>query len=148
MLTGIDETTRKGRNVVLNGDGAVRASLYGCRYVDLGQLISAEAVAAGATIYSSFVDNVQWVRWVILFGQAGNTWEAGIAKRDSSGAVASNEPWLSSQPANAPLWKPITSTPVSGPCTPGILGYSTKFYIKNVSVSVCDMALRAQLIGG
>lgn len=148
MLTGIDESTRRGRNVVVNGDGAVRVTGYGGRYADLGQIISASEVAVGASVFSTNIDGIQWARWIVVLGQSTGNWEFGIIRRDSSGTSGVIEPWATSQTANSPSWKAFTysPTPASGPS--GVLGYSARFYIRNIAAMISDVGLKVQLIGG
>ena len=146
VLTLRNRDTDQVEDVLSNGSGAMQVEAGG-RYKDLGLVINAASVAAGAQVWgASWYDSVQWVRNMVWFSQCDLSYTAGYTLRDSE-PVESN--WLmnlvdnASSPGTEAVWR---ITQVTGQT--GLLGYSIKFRMKNEGASeAAYLRLRVQLLG-
>lgn len=143
MLTAAQETTKRPMEIVATPDGALRVDPSGARFSDLGLVIDASGVAAGAFVYSSWIDEVQWVRQVLLGAQGDRTHNVGLYRRDSSLTDIGGVTVASDQTANSPSWRAIY-----GSGTTGVLGYGCRFFLKNQDgTNPATLRLRVQLMG-
>lgn len=119
-------------------------------FKDLGLVIDATNMAAGATVYSNWVDNVEWVRNGILLAQCDQQYDIQQQVRDSNSISAYATNIIATQIAVAsPNWamakllQSSTSTGLSA-----VFGYSVRFGLKNSSASPNTYGkLRVQLMG-
>jgi hypothetical protein len=101
-------------------------------YEDLGLVIDAVNVAAGAFVYSSTFVNVQWVRNIVALSQSDQQYDIYSYLSDSSGIVSSSVLISSTALGSVPntWWRNNVYN-----STNGVLGYGVKFGIKNSSAS-------------
>jgi len=147
LLNGIDETTKLCREVIVTGDGAIRVMSHSGRYEDMGAVIEAFGVAAGASVYTDYLDDVTWVRYIVMLIEADRSWDMGCVRRTASGVSSGAAAWLSAQPAVGDGARQLVYGTQSGELTNAVLGYSAKFYMKNVGASAADFTMYLQLIG-
>jgi len=114
------------------------------KFKDLGQVITATNMAAGAMISSNFFDNLQWTRYWRATYQSDQTIQVGVCNRDTTLATNWGDYNSSSCPATgSSSWGGIAVTNQYG-----TLGYSAKFTVKNNSASANTFArLNIQLMG-
>ncbi len=113
-------------------------------YKDLGVIIDASTMAAGAIVYSSYFDDLEWVRNIICLSQSDQQYDLVYFRRDFNGNVDTSGQnigtSLSAYPS--PNWR--YNTAISNV---GLIGYSARFYIKNSSASPNTYGrLRVQLL--
>ncbi len=131
MLSAANELTKCAQEVVATNDGALKVDPSGARYADLGCVIDATDVAANAFVYSAWMDNVQWVRNVIITYSGSKTHNAGIFRRDSELVDAGGTTYVSDQASVS-----------------GVRGYCARLFLKNQDPSAtADLTMRAQLLG-
>lgn len=131
-------------SLVVNKNAGMK--IQGSNYQDLGQVVEGLNMAAGATVYSPYYTDLEWVRNVICLAQSDQQYDIGHQRKDTSGAIDSTNNTIGSNLSAllAPNYR-STTNPSLGI---GLLGYSTRFYIKNSSASANTYArLRVQLIG-
>ncbi|MEN6372306.1 MAG: hypothetical protein ABFD64_09875 [Armatimonadota bacterium] len=149
MLTASNETTKRSQEVVATSDGALRADPSGSRYQDLGLVIDATNVAAGACVWSSYYENVQWVRNIVLFIKSDQQYRGVLVSKDSSGTASGDANYdaiVASVAASGSTFR-LHRTGI-GLTYGGFLGYSAKFGVKNDSAVQASYAqLRVQLLG-
>ena len=113
----------------------------GSKAKDLGLYLDAGVLAAGASLYGNWVDNLEWVRNVVIMIQNDQTAQMVMARRDrqlaagwgtnvgTAGGVTSSTAWSEQQVAV-------------------IVGYGAKFGLKNTAAAPTTFAkLRLQLLG-
>ncbi len=148
LLTGVDETTNLVKEVIVTSEGAIRTMNHSGRYEDMGAVIDAAGVAVGAGVYTDYLDNVPWIRYIVMLVDASQNWDMGCVRRTASGVASAAAAWLSSQPATGDGARQLVYGPQSGELTNAVLGYSAKFYLKNVGASPADLTMYLQAIGG
>jgi hypothetical protein len=119
------------------------------KYQDLGQVLDAGSIPAGATVYSQAYTQLTWVRNVIVFAQIDTAgWAVTIMRGDSSGVFDWAVQLGSSSSSTGANWGvQIGSAGQSGGSS-GVLGYQAKFGLKNTSGSASTVGkLRVQLLG-
>jgi len=140
MITVRNRKTQLVEEVVGNGSGAMAVESIP-RYQDIGAVIDEEEVAAGASVYSGWIEDVAWVRNIVALTQGDASYDAGYERRDSTlvgGGWAQN--YLSSASATAPgTWR-ATSTAV-------IFGHSVRFVVTNRGTEEGVFSARIQLLG-
>lgn len=110
------------------------------QYKDLGLAIDATNIAAGATVYSNWIDGVQWVRTVTLLCSTDQQYDIYFTVRDSSGTIGSDVSIVTAQAAASGWWRRHYAN--------NQYAYSVRFGIKNVSASLATNAkLKVQLVG-
>jgi hypothetical protein len=113
-------------------------------YQDLGLVIDATNMAAGATVYSNWYDNVEWVRNSIVLVQTDQQYDLLSQIRDSQGNIDGNGSSIAAtQSANTTNFRKHISTGANS-----IFGYSVKYGLKNSSASPNTYGrARVQLMG-
>lgn len=111
---------------------------------DLGLSVEGLTMAAGATVYGNWIDNVEWARNAILLAQSDQQYDITVQRRDNSLTGSINFTLASAQSAQSGSnWR---SHAITG--TSALLGYSARFGITNSSASVNTYGrIRAQLLG-
>ena len=114
------------------------------KYLDLGAVITATNMAAGATAFSGWNDNVALVRNITLLSQSDQQHDIGVTRRDAGTATSGiGTALVTNQPSTASDWRSNSIAPPNA-----ILGYSARFYLKNSSASPNTVGnLRVQLMG-
>lgn len=126
---------------------------YKMRYKDLGLVIDAVNVAAGATVYTPWYDNTQWVKNILFFlanTATGGNVSLNRINRDSSGradvgfamftgTVSTNLDALSVRAAGSAIGATTTASHAT-------LGKSTRFALINSASVVGNLRLAIQLI--
>lgn len=117
-------------------------------YSDLGAIIDTTNMAAGATVYSNWIDGIDWVRNILIMAQSDQQYDLGITRRDSFGVVTSDYVLITNNAANSGSYRPFIANATSLVATSGLTGYSARFFIKNSSASPNTIGkLRVQLMG-
>ncbi|NRD80272.1 hypothetical protein HPT25_23400 [Bacillus sp. BRMEA1] len=126
----------------VNPDGNINVAPVG-KIQDLGIVISATNMAAGATVYSSLITGTPWVRNLLMLTQSDQQYDIGVSRVDTSG-IQDWTTWVSTNNGStASSWRPVQVVGASA-----LLGVSAKLAIKNSSASANTFAnVRAQLIG-
>lgn len=149
MLTAPNETTKRSQEIVATSDGALRVDPSGSRYQDLGLIVDASSVAAGAFVWSSYLDNIQWVRNLVFLVKSDQLYRVFIAARDTNGisnSDANNDSLINSTPASGSTYRLHRAGTAAS--NPGFLGYSAKFGVKNEGTLQASLIqLRMQLLG-
>lgn len=119
----------------------------GSKYQDLGLVLDNNNVAAGATVYSSYIDNVEWVRNAVVFTVANQQYDFVVARKNTEGA----EDWASTiftgQTSHA-AYRPVVLVSSSSLNASAVFGKSVKFGIRNTSASTMTNAkIKIQLMG-
>lgn len=111
---------------------------YKMVFQDLGLVVDATNMAAGATVYSNWYDGVDWIRNIIALSSSDQQYDIVIKRRDT----ALNESGMTLKSAQASSGSLATNT------FSALLGYSVCFGIKNSSASPNTTAkLRIQMLG-
>ncbi|MEN6521270.1 MAG: hypothetical protein ABFD46_09000 [Armatimonadota bacterium] len=150
MLTASNETTKRSQEVAATSDGALRVDPSGSRYQDLGLVIDDTNVAAGAYIWSSYYENTQWVRNLVLMVKSDKQYRAVVVVKDTGGIANGDSNYdsltiaVAASGSSYRLHRLGASTSI-----PGILGYAAKFGVKNEdsSAAATSVQLRIQLLG-
>jgi hypothetical protein len=139
MITVKNRNTDLVEEVVGNGSGAMATEPVP-RYQDIGAVISDEEVAAGASVYSTWIDSVDWVRSIVTLTQGSQSYEVGYERRDST-LVGGGWPqvYLSAPPTLYDTWRSTSASVV--------FGYSVRFVIANKGTQAGIFSLRVQLAG-
>jgi hypothetical protein len=117
-------------------------------YRDLGLIIDATNVPAGAYAYSNYFDNMQWVRSFAAMVGCDQAYSLHINLKDTSGATHGDSvvnSVVSNQSATGGAAN-LRQHRV-GQNAPGLLGYSARFAVKNEGASPAAIRLRMQLLG-
>lgn len=119
------------------------------RYKDLGLVIDATNVPAGATVMSAIFTGLQWVRNARYLGACDQTHSVFGFPRDSS-SVESGISALgaSAQPSTggANTFRAYTLTSAASTASSGVFGHGVRFQMKNEGASVASYAkMRVQL---
>lgn len=118
------------------------------RYKDLGQVINSVNIAAGATVYSNWIDNVQWVRSLITLSQSDQTYDINMQRRDTALSSTTESQLVAGLPASPGQYISRLFIGVNASGTNGIPGYSFRVAMKNISASVNTYAkLNMQIMG-
>lgn len=150
MITAVDNDTGQERNIFSNGNGELCVEQTP-KYLDLGLVVNGDAggnghqLAAGAVATVPVVDNVEWVRNIIVMYKSPAA-ELHINRINTDG--------LQAAPANPPPlgatseYISYTVSPTEGLGTAsGLLGKSAIITIKNTSAAAADCWLAVQLLG-
>lgn len=112
-------------------------------YKDLDLVVDAVNMAAGATVYSDYYTDLEWVRNMLIFASTDQQFDIMIKNKDNAGTIPNAYATNSNQSA-----QPVSygRYPVNG--TSALLGYSACFGIKNSSAVPNTFGkLKVQLIG-
>lgn len=126
------------------GQWAKNVQLSGSKTQDLGLNVEGLTMAAGATVYGNWIDNVEWVRSAILLAQSDQQYDVTVQRRDNSLTGSINFTLASAQSAQSGSnWRSHAITGANA-----LLGYSARFGITN-SAAVANTygRIRAQLLG-
>jgi hypothetical protein len=119
-------------------------------YRDLGLIIDATNVPAGAYAYSNYFDNMQWVRSFAAMVGSDQSYSVHLYIRDTAGTTHGDST-LNSVVGN--------QSATGGPTNlrqhrvgqlgtvPGFLGYSARFAVKNDGSAAAAIKVRMQLLG-
>lgn len=119
-------------------------SIVGSLYKDLALAVEGINMAAGATVWGNYIDNVQWVRNMIIMYSSDQAFDIYLGRRNMSGNSDANG-WITGLSAGANTR--CMSTANNSNQT-ALLGYSARFGVKNTA-AVANTYARAyiQLMG-
>jgi len=121
-------------------------------YEDMGQVISGTVVAAGGYIWSDWIDDHEWVRFIIVNGQMDQAFDLVINRRIKEtgqtgqiGTLYANNATC----ANNTVWRDMIVQGVSNQIGASALGgNSFRIGLKNIGASPSTFAAaRLQLLG-
>jgi hypothetical protein len=123
---------------------AKRMVLTGSKYEDLGLNVEGLNMAAGAFVYGSWIDNVDWVRNIVFLAQSDQQYDVVVNRRDKAGASSWDYNIATAQSAvTGSNWRAHPANGVNA-----LLGYSARIGIKNSSASSNTYGrVRVQLMG-
>jgi hypothetical protein len=139
-----DGTTVNEANGI-NTDGSRNVKVMGGKYEDKGLNVEGLNMAAGAVVYGSWIDNVDWVRNLVILAQSDQGYDLVMQRRDTSNAASFDTNPVTGQTTTggSSSWRTHAIAGASA-----LLGYSTRFGIKNSSASANTFGrLRVQLMG-
>ena len=119
-------------------------------FLDLGLIIDAGVIAAGATVFSATFNNLSWVRNILAFIQADQLIKYSVFREISlgSGIYDWGMSMFTLSSTSSSLWQPYVNISVAGASSSSVLGSSAKFAFVNVTASPTTVArLRIQLLG-
>lgn len=145
MITVRNRETKLIEDVVGNGSGGICVEPMG-RYQDLGMVIDASNVPAGAYTYSPAYTSLEWVRHFVALSQTSQTFSLAICRRDSSGREDWGSQLLVDRSAHWGLWETYAGSP-SCDCKSGIIGHGCRFRLENKGASAANMRLAVQVLG-
>lgn len=116
-------------------------------YQDLGLVIDATNMAAGATVYGSLISGLEWVRNFIMLYTSDQNFDIMIKRQDTAGNISGGSTLKSAAVGDSSRYAlPFSLANVS--VASSLIGYAATFGIKNVSASPNTFAkLWIQLMG-
>lgn len=119
------------------------------KYQDLGQVVTGTNMGAGTVVWSNWIDNVNWVRYIRIMVQSDQVCQISISRRDST--LTGDSPiaaFTNIAATGSGAWAYYIMTPTASDTTNGIPGYSFRIGVKNTAASANTFAnLRVQIIG-
>ncbi len=153
MILTLNESTGKAQNAKGNSAGHLLVEQTS-KYLDLGILVDGYEdhngwqLAAGAIAIVPAINNLEWVRNIVLFfkGPSGGSADIRMFRINTDGVMA--EPLTGVSLGCFGYYVSYVMSPNTGMnSTSGILGKSAKLTVKNNGASAADFFLSAQLLG-
>lgn len=100
-------------------------------YQDFGLILDAGAVAAGASVWSNYIENLGWANSYVFMSSCDQLYDIQIMRKDSSGqADFGNNFSIGNTAVVAGAFRPQVCSLING-ITSAFFGYGVRFAIKN-----------------